>query len=85
MPVDAIIRASFQSVVTANQAVNSALVGHPQNATGPRAFEKVGTASYSCSNADDVTVAQSLVDLAAAVATHSIALDFLQVTIARRT
>ncbi len=84
MAVDSIVRVSFQSVVEANQAANSALVGVNQGNVGPRPYEKIGTALYSCSNADEQDVANSLADLGHALATYAPTIDFVSITVARR-
>jgi hypothetical protein len=83
MSVTAIIRASFQSSVQANQAVNSALVGHAQNAQGPGPFTRVGTAAFTVTQGNEAAVGQALAALGQAVATHAAALDFLAVTVVR--
>ena len=85
MPVDSIVRVSFQTVPEANQASNYALVGHNANPTGPRPYTRVGTACYSCSNAEDHAVAECLADLAATISDHAGQVDFVSITIARRT
>ncbi len=84
MAVDAIVRVSFQSNVLANQAANNAMVGHAQAATGGGPFERVGTAAYSCSNADELQVAQALAQLGQALVMHAPDIDFVGVTLVRR-
>jgi hypothetical protein len=83
MAVNAIIRVSFQTNVTANQAVNSALVGHPQNATGTGPFTRVGTAAYSVTGGGDAAVGGALATLGAELSTHAASLDFLSVSLVR--
>jgi hypothetical protein len=83
MPVSAIVRVSFQSSVQANQATNSALVGHPQDATGTGPFARVGTAVYTVNLGNEAAVGQALADLGQAVAAHSQTLDFLSVSLVR--
>jgi hypothetical protein len=84
MPIDSIVRVSFQSSVLANQAANNALVGHPQNPTGPGPFTKIGTAVYSCTDAGELLVATALAQLGQALATHAADIDFVSITMARR-
>ena len=83
MAIDAIIRVSFQSSTQANQAANNALVGHTQNSTGSGPFERVGTAVYSCVNANDAAVAQALADLGSALVTYNTNIDFVAITLIR--
>jgi len=85
MPVDAIVRVSFQTNVQANQAANNALVGHTQNATGPGPFERVGTAAYACSNAADAAVGASIASLGQALQQHATTVDFVSISLIRRT
>jgi hypothetical protein len=84
MPIDSIIRVSFEGHPPANQAANNALVGHAQNAVGPRPFRRIGTALYSCNGADEIPVAQCLQDLGNALADHADLIDFVSITLARR-
>lgn len=84
MPIDAIVRVSFQSNVQALQAANSALVGHPQNTTGTGPFKKIGTAVFSCSDADELPVAKALATLGAALQTYAGDIDFVSITMARK-
>ena len=83
MPFTAIVRVSFQSSVQANQATNSALVGHAQNTTGPGPFARVGTAVFTVTQGNDAAVGQALASLGQAVATYSGTLDFLSVSLVR--
>ena len=83
MPIDAIIRVSFQSEVPANQAANKALVGHQSNATGNGPFQRLNTAAYVCYQAPDADVHQSLHALFSAINTHSAVLDYLSVSMTR--
>jgi hypothetical protein len=83
MSVSSIVRVSFQTNVTANQAVNSALVGHTQNAQGPGPFTKVGTAAYTVTAGNDSAVAAALADLGKAIASNAADLDFLSVSLVR--
>jgi len=85
MAVDAIVRVSFQSNVQANQAANMALVGHVQNSRGVGPFVRVGTAVFSCSNAAELPVATSLATLGEALRTYAESIDFVSITMARRT
>ena len=84
MAVDAIIRVSFQSDPQANQDVNEALVGHKQEATGQRPFERVNTAVYSCVGAADQSVEDALKAFVRAIGWHRHSLDFLSVTLTKR-
>ena len=84
MPIDAIIRVSFQSSVPANQAVNQALVGHRQHRTASGPFAKVNTALYQCMDADDADVGRSLAALGEAYAAHVRSIDFLSVSLLRK-
>lgn len=83
MAIEAIVRVSFQSDTSANQAVNNALVGHAQNDTGPGPFQRRGTAAFTCNDADDVSVAQSLVNLSQALVDHATSVDFVGITLVR--
>lgn len=85
MPFDAIIKVSFNSDVRANQAVNKALVGHPQNTSGPGPFSRVGTAAYSCRDASDSDVALALVELSNALLNSHQVLDSVSVQLVRHT
>ncbi len=85
MPIDAIIRVSFESRPQANQAVNSALVGHPQEPVGPGPFQRVGTAVYACSGAPEQPVGQALAELGAALNNYSYVLDFVGMSLIKRT
>ena len=84
MAVDAIVRVSFQTNVQANQAANSALVGHTQNAQGTGPFTRVGTAAYGCNGANDVDVTASLAALGAALAQFATYVDFVSISLVRR-
>lgn len=84
MPIDAIVRVSFQSSVNANQATNKALVGKAQGDTGPGPFLKVGTAGYSCSAADDARVGEALAQLGGVLQQYSAELDFAVISLIRR-
>ena len=83
MAIDAIVRVSFQSATRANQAANSALVGHLQNATGTGPFRRINTAVYQCSGAPDAEVGKSLALLGEALQTFSARIDFLSITMVR--
>jgi hypothetical protein len=83
MPIDAIVRVSFESNVNANQAVNRALVGVPQGAHGPGPFSKVGTAVYSVHGGNEVAVGAAIAELGAALAGHAATLDFFSVSLVR--
>ncbi len=82
MVIDAVVRVSFQSETEANQAVNNALVGHPQDATGNGPFTKEGTALYRCTGTEDDDFKKALSQLVQAVNSHIYALDhvFLYIT-----
>ena len=84
MAVDAIVRVSFQTNIPANQAANSALVGHTQNANGPGPFVRVGTAAYSCHAGADVEVLSALAALGQALAANAATVDFVSVSLVRR-
>ena len=84
MPVDSIVRVSFQSNTRANQAANSALVGHAQNATGTGPFTRHGTAAYSCSSTSEAAVGASIAQLGQAIQQFSSDLDFVSVSLVRR-
>ncbi len=84
MAFDAIVRVSFQTDVQANQAVNKALVGDSQNSTGTGPFTKIGTALYSCTNANDSEVAGTLVELSKELKANASSLDFCSITLAKR-
>ncbi len=84
MPVDAIVRVSFQTNVRANQAANSALVGHTQNATGPGPFQRHGTAAYSCSNVAEAAAGAAISQLGQAVQQFASDLDFVSISLVRR-
>lgn len=80
MPVDAIVRVSFQSNVQANQAANAALVGHQSQSTGTGPFQRVGTAAYSCAGGDDQSVAQAIAQLGGVLSSHHDAVDFVSIS-----
>ena len=82
MPVDAIVRVSFQSNIEANQAANEALVGTVQGNQGARPFTKVGTAAYTCSNAPSQEVGQSISDLGDTLNNYANDIDFVSVSLA---
>jgi hypothetical protein len=84
MPVDSIIRVSFQTNPQANQAANTALVGHTQNASGPGPFARVGTAAYSCSNAPELAVGSAIAQLGNALKDFASDLDFVSISLVRR-
>jgi hypothetical protein len=82
MPVDAIIRVSFQSSATANRAAHEALTGVKQGVgTGP--FAKVGTAAYVVSGGNDIDVGAAIARLGTVLSTHATKLDFFSVSLAR--
>lgn len=83
MAVDAIVRVSFESDVSANQAANKALVGHPQDAKGPGPFERVGTALFQCTLAPDHAVGSALADFGAALRQFSTKVDFVSISMLR--
>jgi len=84
MPIDAIVRVSFQSEPRANQAANLALVGDRQESVGPGPFRRVNTAVYSCSGAPDIAVGRALADFGSALNEFSAEVDFASVTLIRR-
>lgn len=84
MPVDAIVRLSFQSNTSANQAANQALVGHTQNSAGPGPFVRVGTAAYSVNGGNETAVGQALADLGKALSDFATDLDFVSISLLRR-
>jgi hypothetical protein len=84
MPIDSIVRASFQTTVKANQAVNSALVGDPHESKGNGPFQRIGTAAYSCSDADELKVAEAIKQLFVALANHALKIDFVSITMAHK-
>jgi hypothetical protein len=84
VPVDSIVRVSFQSSVPANQAANNALVGDPLQAQGPGPFVKVGTAAYSCQGKTEIEVTHALAALGAALMQYASVVDFVAVTLVRR-
>lgn len=81
--VDAIVRVSFQSSPPANQAANSALVGHTQNKNRPGPFTRVSTACYGCSVADETAVAAALASLGQALAKYATVIDFVSISMVR--
>lgn len=84
MAIDAIVRVSFQTNTAANQAANSALVGHAQNPTGPGPFARVNTAVYSAQAKPDADVVQALAALMMVVGQPGAALDFLSISLTTR-
>ena len=84
MAVDAIVRLSFQSNPSANQAANKALVGNAQEASGSGTFQRVGTAAYSCSSQDDGKVALSVFEPGKAILEYHEDLDFLSISYVRK-
>src|SRR5258706_13359529 len=84
MPIDASIRVSFQSNTQANQAANQALVGHPQNKSGNRPFVKVGTALYTCRDAAESDVAESIALLGSVLSNFPRSIDSVWVSIVRK-
>jgi hypothetical protein len=84
MPVNSTIRASFQSNVVANQAVNSALVGQPQHKSRSGPFTIVGTTVYSCPDADDIEVANALLTFSRELVAHAAALDSVFISLVRK-
>jgi len=84
MAFDAIVRISFQSNSEANQAANNALVGHPQRKTGSGPFKRVGTAVYSCYDAQELQVALALSQLGNVLGNFALYIDFVSITIVRK-
>tara|TARA_R100000988_G_scaffold11065_1_gene6003 strand:- start:7 stop:312 length:306 start_codon:yes stop_codon:yes gene_type:complete len=84
MPIDAIVRASFQSHVKGNQAVNRALVGHAQDAVGTGPFERVNTQVFVASAKPDADIHAALDSLIEAIGAHSSKLDYLSLTVTTR-
>ena len=83
MPVDSIVRVSFQSSSAANHAADLALVGDSLHRTGRGPFRKVNTACYSCSDASESAVAAALARLSQVLQDHTPALDFVSITLTR--
>jgi hypothetical protein len=77
MPVDAIVRVSFQSNNAAHKAAYQALVG-----SGP--FTKTNTAVYACDQKPDADVASALAGLGQALITYATDVDFVSITLVRR-
>ena len=75
MPLDAVVRASFQSEVRANQAVNHALVGHTQDAMGSGPFTREGTHLFRCQSADNAAVLSALAGFVAALQQYGAVVD----------
>lgn len=83
MPVDAIVRVSFQSSVAANRATHAALTGVPQgHGTGP--FVKVNTAVYECIGGDEAAVVSALATLGQTLITHALVVDFVSISLTRQ-
>lgn len=85
MPIDAILRVSFQSSVRANQAANRALVGHAQNASGPGPFSRINTAVYECRGAETSVALASIATLIDQMLQRPDKIDFLSVSLSSRT
>ena len=83
MPFDAIVRVSFQTSPTANQAAHKALTGVSQG-VGPGPFESVGTALYSCRGGQDAVVGLAIAELSDALRQHAAVVDFASITLVRR-
>ena len=83
MPVDCIVRVSFNNDKPAYPAVDLALVGDELNATGTGPFTKIGTACYSCSGKHSGHVLTALLNLGQALQFADI--DFLSITMASNT
>lgn len=84
MPVDSIVRVSFQSNVKALQQVNAALVGHVRASSGSGPFQRIGTAAYSCSAKGEWEVTEAIARLFAALVHHAISIDFVSITMAHK-
>lgn len=84
MSLDAIVRVSFESSTAANDAANKALVGHLKSRTGKGPLSRIGTAAYSCRDADEREVANTLAALGQALVEYAQHLDFAAITIARK-
>lgn len=82
MAVDSIVRVSFQTNPSANQAVNQALVGHAQDPTGSGPFTRVGTAAYTCRGGAEVAVMSALDQLGRALSKFAVDVDFVSITVA---
>lgn len=54
------------------------------DSTGQRPFERVGTAAYSCHNADDATVGQALADFGHVLNEYSRVIGFASISLLRR-
>jgi hypothetical protein len=84
MPIDAIVRVSFQSNSNAIQATRIALVGDATNTTGPGPFKREGTAAFLCSEANEAKVAKAMSDFTQVLAQYALSIDFISITILRR-
>ncbi len=81
MPIDAIVRVSFESSPKANLAVDKALAGDPAT-RGP--FEKIATAAYSCHSGDDAAVGRALGDFGAVLSDYAAVIDSVSISLVRR-
>jgi hypothetical protein len=84
MPVDSIIRVSFQSNIGAGQAVNRALVGHADKSAARGPFKRVATAVYSCSDGSDLEVGEAIAQLGSVLQDYATSLDFVSISLVRK-
>ena len=84
MPIDAVVRVSFNSDVKANPAVNEALVGRKQGDIGSGPSFKLGTAFYSCADQADADVAKAIAALGRALIGHAHSLYHCFLSMVRR-
>lgn len=85
MSVDALVQVSFNSKSNANNGARMSLTGTTVVGGTEAPFEKIGTAAFSARNQKDSDIAKAITSLAQVVATHSADLDFLSITVMRRT
>jgi hypothetical protein len=84
MPIDSIVRVSFQTSVKATQAANRALVGHADKNTARGPFRRVATAVYSCSDGSDLEVGKAIADLGSVLQQYATSLDFVSISLVRK-
>lgn len=83
MPVDALVRVSFNADANANNKARYALTG-TINSTDPEApFQKVGTAAFSANDADEKSVAEALQKLSKVLVEHHNTIDSLALTLVK--
>lgn len=76
MPIDAIVRLSFQTNSQANQEAQRAI-------TSSGVFQRVNTAVFSTSKGDDEKVQAALEQLLGVLKNHSSTIDFVSLTLTR--